>query len=322
MIPKYEDAVTEKDQDAQRRSEDATTFFVKATADHPGRVDEKDPIWSDHPEHNTMTRLVSIAQGADNLRPHYREEIETLKNQARRRQAVRQWSIVSLVSGIAAAMLIVAFGWRTLEADSQTPISHTLADQSVIHIDAGGVVEVPFAPWKREARWLQGDALFEVTHNVDRPFVVHVTRGQVMVLGTRFLVQGTDDAVRVSVFEGLVDMNSNDQTSMLLPAGQAAALTATDIANIPMLDETLTTSWRTGRLVFRDTPLEHVAARMSRYRDEPVVVNDPIAAGLTISGSFRLEDTDGILKTLELALPVKVRYRPGETVIEANSVGR
>lgn len=77
-------------------------------------------------------------------------------------------------------------------------------------------------------------------------------------------------------------------------------------------------SWTQGVLSFRDRPLHEVLATLSRYR--PGILRcDPAVAGLRLSGTFPLGDTDAILHIIAQTLPVKLQFatRYWVTVIAA-----
>ena len=59
-------------------------------------------------------------------------------------------------------------------------------------------------------------------------------------------------------------------------------------------------------LVAVDWRLDAVLAELSRYR-HGVLSCSPDIAGLRLSGTFLLDDTEGALANLEASLPVRVR---------------
>jgi transmembrane sensor len=254
-----------------------------------------------------------IGARRDALRSAYAGEIEALKRRGRQRRAVRLASAGLLAAALAVAAGAAQFGWRDISAGTAPMV--VAAAGSRIHLDAGAAVRLPLAPWRREARLLEGDAVFDVVHDESAPFVVVVGRTRLTDLGTRFMVRTSDSVTRVAVFEGLVEVEPPSGPAGRLAAGEAAAVTAGGVASVPAPDEAEATAWRQGRLVFRDAPLSEVAERISRYRQRPVRVGHPAAAGLKVSGSFRLDDLDGALRTLEHALPVALRDEGEATLL-------
>ncbi|WP_161539721.1 FecR family protein [Paramagnetospirillum kuznetsovii] len=253
-----------------------------------------------------------IASKIGVLRSVYAGEINALKRRGRRRRALRLGGLLAIGGCVAVAALLGQFGWREVAAGKTAPTILALGDGSRIHLDAGGVVEIPLAPWRREARLLKGDAVFDVIHDDAHPFVVRSGTATVTDLGTRFLVRAGRESIGVAVFEGRVEIVSAMLPAML-DAGHAAEISKDGIVPAAMPDEAEATAWRNGRIVFRNTPLSVVAERLSRYRPEPVRVATPTIADLKVSGSFRIDDPEGVLQTLERALPIRVR-RDGAAV--------
>ncbi len=65
-------------------------------------------------------------------------------------------------------------------------------------------------------------------------------------------------------------------------------------------------AWTRGMLVAVDWRLDDLLAELSRYR-HGFLGCSPDIAGLRLSGTFLLDDTEGVLANLEDSLPVQVR---------------
>src|SRR5699024_2451974 len=63
---------------------------------------------------------------------------------------------------------------------------------------------------------LQGEAYFEVTHNKEKPFIIHAAGTSIKDLGTAFNVRALpgEDNVQVAVTEGKVLMRDEGQASV------------------------------------------------------------------------------------------------------------
>ncbi len=81
-----------------------------------------------------------------------------------------------------------------------------LADSSVMEINTDSQVQVDYSDVVRKIRLLRGEAHFVVAHDPGWPFEVYAGRGRVKAVGTAFSVRLTDDRVKVTVFEGKVDL--------------------------------------------------------------------------------------------------------------------
>lgn len=296
--------------------QDALKRFVAATSEDAGLAGISGASSDDQEIDREIKRLAAIAKEAGGLRQAYADEIETLKRRGARQRVLRRTGGGVLVLVLAVAGAVAAFGWRSVETAAGKPATYEFLDGSRVHLDAGGTLEVPIAPWRRHARLIEGDAVFDIVHNPSRSFAVHTPVSTLTDLGTRFLVRANRSEVEVAVFEGKVEIGSQTGHHMVLAPGQAARAGAQGIANFPMPDESEATAWRQGRLIFRDTPLDQVAVRLSRYRRQPVMLGSASLATLKVSGSFRLDDTEGVLRALEVALPVRVSHRGGTATIE------
>lgn len=96
---------------------------------------------------------------------------------------------------------------NVLEVPAGQRISLTLGDGTVVCLNGGSRLEYPllFAKDKRTVK-LSGEALFEVTHNAESPFVVQTFASQIEVLGTKFNVYADVENNRFSatLIEGRV----------------------------------------------------------------------------------------------------------------------
>lgn len=255
----------------------------------------------------------ALADAVPALRSHYAAQIDAIKRQARRRRNRRRlWSGTLAVAGCALAT-IAALGRYDVAAPPDRPLTVALPDGSSLALNAGAAASLPFLPWRRSVRLDRGEALFDIHHDESRPFVVDVGPVTLIDRGTRFLVNAQSPSV--AVFDGEVEAGLAGSPPIRLTAGQAVALRSGTLAPASLPDEAVTTAWRQGRIVLRDAPLSEVVTRLSRYRVVPVELGSPLMSGWKVSGSFRIDDADGALATLEQALPIEVRHETRRIVL-------
>lgn len=188
----------------------------------------------------------------------------------------------------------------------------TLPDGSLIDLNSRSVVAVHYEQGNRGVELKQGEAMFNVEHDLDRPFVVTAGAGQVTVTGTRFDVRRDDEQTRVAVEAGTVKVQGrvSDQVVTLTagrgthvdPQGRVAAAYAVNPAEL--------TAWRSGKLVFNNAALSDVAREVSRYREQPLRVGTASVGNLRLTSVFKTSDTEALLKALPHILPVAVRTLP------------
>ena len=104
----------------------------------------------------------------------------------------------------------------------------TLADGSVMELNTDSQVQVNYSDAVRKIRLLRGETHFVVAHNPDWPFEVYAGRGRVKAVGTAFSVRLTDDRVKVTVFEGKVDLATLVDNAV---AREEAAITSGEMSS-------------------------------------------------------------------------------------------
>jgi len=87
----------------------------------------------------------------------------------------------------------------------------TLSDGSTIELNSGTKIRVAYKDRERHIDLLNGQALFHVTHNLTRPFIVHTQTTNIRAVGTRFDVYQKATGTTVTVVEGRVAVLPNAQ---------------------------------------------------------------------------------------------------------------
>ncbi|GLO13398.1 sensor [Pseudomonas putida] len=206
-------------------------------------------------------------------------------------------------------------GWRGYQvspwrADYSTGVGlrrhFTLVDGSRLVLGTDSRVDVQFDGLQRLILLRQGEVLVETAKDA-RPLSVQTAEGRVLALGTRFTVRQGAGISRVTVEAHAVEVQPRLATGQILriEAGQASSFTADTLG--PLLPAVAQGSaWTQGMLVVVDWRLADVLAELSRYRPGYLGCA-PEVAGLRLSGTFLLDDSEGVLANLEDSLPVRVR---------------
>jgi transmembrane sensor len=186
-------------------------------------------------------------------------------------------------------------------------------------LNTGSLVEVAYTAARRDLRLLRGQAIFEVAHNPDRPFVVTAGARRITATGTAFDVRLYGEAVRVVLIEGHVAVTPVTRTglqrivpmlgSQELSAGEALTAPQDGPVRVAAIDVERATSWRRGQVVFRDDPLAAAVAEMNRYSDDKLAIDDPRVAALTISGAFGAARSENFRAALTAYYPLEIRKR-------------
>ena len=113
---------------------------------------------------------------------------------------------------------------------------------------------------------LQGEAIFDVTPDPERPFTVTTTDLKVSVLGTVFDVKvyPDDDVSEVSVASGIVEVELPGGKAQLEPNYQVKMNKTTGSFEKSKIDAEKYLSWTEGTLFFSRTPMKEVINMLNR----------------------------------------------------------
>ncbi len=206
-----------------------------------------------------------------------------------------------------------------------TPVAHrsevTLADGTHIELNAQTTLVVELTADARRVRLAGGEAFFHVSQDLARPFFVETPAGSIRVTGTQFNVRTeAATALEVTVLEGTVQVRPGSATvAHSLHTGDKLVREQDHVGLTILAPDQLNDSlaWRQGQIVFAGTPLREALGRFARYHGRNLTTTDS-AATQRVGGRYSLDDLDGFLTDLELALPVHVtRALDGAIQVEA-----
>jgi transmembrane sensor len=229
-----------------------------------------------------------------------------------RRQVLR--SVVLLASAGSLGWL----GWRSepsqnLLADFRTGVGERrefrLADGSALLLNTDTSVNLRFDGRQRTLELLWGEILLSTAaDSSQRPFKVLTRHGQVLALGTRFIVRSQDRGGEVSVVEKAVEVSSaGGGSTVRLEAGQSVAFNSRAVGAIRRNDASVG-AWQQGSIIALNRPLAELLADISRYR-HGVLRCDARIAQLKVSGAFPIDNTDLALAALESGFSLRItRY--------------
>ena len=241
-----------------------------------------------------------------------------------------RWPILAGAALMAAAVLAVILWQGRPQNQFQnitTPVAHrqevTLADGTQIELNAQTALVVELTADARRVRLAGGEAFFHVSKDPARPFFVETPAGTIRVTGTQFNVRSEAvTSLEVTVLEGTVQVRPGGTTALhSLVAGDRLTRENDRVDRATLAFDQLgnALAWRQGQIVFAGTPLREALARFARYHGRNLTATDATAQQL-VGGLYSLDDLDGFLTNLELALPVRVtRGLDGTVQVEARS---
>jgi transmembrane sensor len=196
----------------------------------------------------------------------------------------------------------------------------TLDDGSRIYLNADTRLVVRQNETRREVQLETGEALFEVTPDPARPFVVTAGDREVIALGTSFLVRRNARRIAVTLVEGKVAVSpvrATAASAVTLAPGQRLVVSPEQAPKLdrPSLDQI--TAWRRGEVILDKTRLQDAADEMNRYSAVQIVIDDPAAANIQISGIFRAGDSVRFAQAIAETYQLSVEHERRRIVISA-----
>jgi transmembrane sensor len=174
-----------------------------------------------------------------------------------------------------------------------------LEDGSEVVLGGATSIRTSFAPHIRRILMMDGEALFLVAKDAQRPFIVDVSNGSAQALGTTFNVHRAQDEATITVVEGIVQVNppswSSGSGAKLHAGNQVSLSTQGTLGGVRQVDATEMVSWRSGRMVFVDRTLSSIVADLNRYSRRPITLAAIQAAEIRVSGSVKLADIESWL---------------------------
>lgn len=227
--------------------------------------------------------FTKVMADADNMERAHEEGSNT-----RRQHKIRR---MALTFAAAAAMMVVV-PWATLkvnghlagetapmfaEAPQMCEIStHNgemreviLPDGSKVMLNAGSVIIYPeeFRTSKRSV-FLSGEAIFDVTHDTDKPFIVSTSDIDIQVHGTVFNVNAYPESERTSatLCKGSISatLKRDGKCMELIPDERLSYDRRTGEAAVAHVNSAEDTAWERGDMCFRSENIHNIARAIER----------------------------------------------------------
>jgi transmembrane sensor len=327
-----------RDRTLTAAEQDAYLQWLREDPRHAAAIARQEKVWGLLDQLSEWRPANSPQPNPDLLAPRLRRKIYWL-------------STAALAAAAAVALAFVVAGQRPAEPAPRRAIIHpgperqTLADGSVVELNAGAQVDVQFTATERRVRLVRGEAHFEVAKNPERPFVVAAGPVAVRAVGTAFNVSLQQREVSVLVTEGKVDVTESAELAVphrsdptapvpefvaaptFLSAGQQAVIALNPAASPPMPTPAVQVNevtpaqieralaWQGLRLEFPEMPLGEVVAEFNRYNRRKLVVRDRAAASIIVGGNFRADNVEAFVRLLESSFGVTARTEGEEIVL-------
>ncbi|MEJ0039666.1 MAG: FecR domain-containing protein [Gammaproteobacteria bacterium] len=225
---------------------------------------------------------------------------------------------------VAAALSAVIVGATVFLSRSTPAVSTTVGEQRMLTLDDGTriflntdtTLFVKEDATHRHVSLDTGEALFDVAKDPQRPFVVTAGDKEVVALGTSFVVRRDPRQLVVTLVEGRLRVTAGGlKKETVLKSGQRLTFSERKPASIdePPIDEVI--AWRRGEIILDKTRLRDAVEEMNRYSAVKLVLDDPAAAEIRVSGIFRAGDSVRFAQAVGEAYHLSVDHEQRRIVI-------
>jgi transmembrane sensor len=221
--------------------------------------------------------------------------------------STRMFVAAALVALLALAiMLSVSPSERSYQTAVGEQRSVALDDGSIVTINTASEILVRYNSQRRLVWLVRGEAMFDVSHDAQRPFDVAVGDVVVRAVGTRFNVDRRAAQTTVTVMEGTVKVipeaaparaiSRGEATAGILKAAQRMVLSNNELGvPEPVANPAPDMAWTRRQLVFENQPLSEVAAEFNRYNRRHILIRSPSLEQREITGVFQANDSYPLL---------------------------
>ena len=236
------------------------------------------------------------------------------------------------LSWAVAAALIVAIGagifmWMNRQAtdyafgDNNTdPL--VLSDGSKIFLNEGSTLRVhSFKKNKRKVE-LRGEAFFEITPDVKKPFIVEAGNTITEVVGTSFNIDQAENKTSIFVKSGKVIFRSikNKDVAVALTSGEAAFFQNEKIQSVANPSPNMH-AWHSKELYFKEMPLAAVMDDLSSYFNQEISIENEKVKNcrVTFSLPFKEPELKSVLEAVTLSVNATYAFDGNKCIIKGGN---
>lgn len=185
-----------------------------------------------------------------------------------------------------------------------------LPDSTEVWLNASSSLRFPSAFVGNERRiGLDGEAIFKVYKNKKKPFIVSTSSMDVEAVGTEFDVSAYRGDLKFSttLAEGKVkitDRLKSDKVMFLDPGAQLNYDTKSKTYKAENVRVQDVIAWRDGILIFNEAPFYEVVAKLGRWFNADIQIDDQSIENYRFTGTFTSESLDQVMELLTLSTPI------------------
>lgn len=192
-----------------------------------------------------------------------------------------------------------------------------LPDSTVVCLNSGSVLDLSDDFESRRSVTLKGEGYFKVKADKSDPFYINTPSGMtVMVTGTEFNLCCYEDQgdLHLSLVKGSVEVLKGDATICRMSEKEDIRITAGKVVkSVAKVEDA--GAWTKGRLIFDDTPMKDVIARLERWYGVDISVEDIRIYNSSFTGEFSGESLVQVLELLSITSDIEYQVIGNKVVL-------
>lgn len=243
-------------------------------------------------------------------------------------RSMKRW-----VSVAALFLLVAGIGyWLWWEPGAATVYETANNEQKRISLPDGSAISLEpvtrvrlskdYNRTNRTVVLVEGEAFFEVPHQLQMPFTVNMGVASVKDIGTSFTIQKMSDSIRVTVLQGRVAFikNSTGETRQL-PAGMALSFYTREDRFGEISAANTGSENDQNRLRFDDAPLGYVITTLQSIYGKQIVLEDSSLAQKKITAHLTGESFENAVKVICSSLGLRCEEKNGTYILKSANPG-
>lgn len=245
-------------------------------------------------------------------------KLEKRNSPARWMQVAAVWMLIAGAAFICFTQFYQAKPELITLQSFDTVKTDTLSDGSVITLNKNSVAVYPekFTGNTREMELVSGEAFFNIAHNRQKPFIVHINDASVRVVGTSFNIRNNPAKAEVIVETGIVEVSRRKVTIRLKPTEKVDIDYGTGEFKKGVTKDTFYNYYRTKEFVAVKTPLWRVIEVLNDVYKVNIEIPDQVLANRKLTTTLRLGSLDPILEVIAMAFNAHVVHEGDKIIIQ------
>lgn len=234
-------------------------------------------------------------------------DVEKAYQRFQAKTQAKERNYLSMIAVAASLLLVFSyFIFFNTDQSFQTELARTdlsLNDGSRVKLNRFSSIEYAFTNDERKIT-LHGEGFFEVEKD-GRPFIVETKDARIKVLGTKFVVSEENGVTRVSVLEGKVLFQSNqNETKQIILTEKMQSYSSDFELNNSNFDSEI--SWISNRIIFTAMTVQEVVNQIEKEFHIKIIIDNESLRNKSISVSLKDTKLDDILNALATLIDAEV----------------